>query len=86
MDEDIIWDIVQNHVPPLLAQVRAMLSERNGLVASTKRRAAIRWCENGAALTGTPWRYSKVGQKDFEKLQATEFVDLLLLEITSAML
>jgi uncharacterized protein with HEPN domain len=30
VDEDIIWDIVQNHVPPLLAQVRAMLANETG--------------------------------------------------------
>jgi uncharacterized protein with HEPN domain len=30
VDEDIIWDIVQNHVPPRLAQVRAMLANETG--------------------------------------------------------
>jgi uncharacterized protein with HEPN domain len=28
VDEEIVWDIVQNHVPPLLQQVHAMLADQ----------------------------------------------------------
>jgi type III restriction enzyme len=45
-----------------------------------KDRAAILWCENATRLTGTPWRYLKVPQKEFEKLQPDEFSDLMVLE------
>jgi type III restriction enzyme len=45
-----------------------------------KDRAAVLWCENATTLTGTPWYYLKVPQKDFEKLQPTEFSDLLVLD------
>ena len=51
-----------------------------------KDRAAVLWCENATALTGTPWHYLKVPQHDYVKLQPTEFADLLMLEMTSAAL
>jgi type III restriction enzyme len=44
-----------------------------------KDRAAIIWCENATLLTGTPWRYIKVPQKDYEQLHADEFADLIVL-------
>lgn len=44
-----------------------------------KDRAATLWCENATLLTGTQWRYLKVSQKEFEKLQPGEFSDLLAL-------
>ena len=34
------------------------------------------------ALTGTTWRYIKVPQKVFEKLQPADFPDLMALEVT----
>jgi type III restriction enzyme len=43
-----------------------------------KDRAARIWCENATLLAGTPWNYLKVPQGDFEKLQASEFADLLV--------
>lgn len=43
-----------------------------------KDRAAQIWCENATILTGTPWAYVKVPQKEFDKLEATEFSDLLV--------
>jgi len=43
-----------------------------------KDRAACNWCENATLLTSTRWGYLKVPQGDFEKLQATEFADLLV--------
>jgi type III restriction enzyme len=44
-----------------------------------KDRAARLWCENATLLTGTPWRYLKVPQKEFQKLQPGDFADLLQL-------
>ncbi len=43
-----------------------------------KDRAAQIWCENASLLTDTPWQYIKVSQKEFEKLQPTDFADLLV--------
>jgi type III restriction enzyme len=43
-----------------------------------KDRAATLWCENATLLTDTEWRYIKVPQREFEKLQADEFGDLLV--------
>ena len=39
-----------------------------------------RWCENATMLTGIPWRYLKVPQKEFAKLQPSEFADLEVLQ------
>ncbi|MEO6457688.1 MAG: hypothetical protein ABIO92_05375, partial [Chloroflexia bacterium] len=44
-----------------------------------KDRAAQLWCENATALTGTPWHYIKVSQKKYEKLQPSDFADLMAL-------
>jgi len=41
-----------------------------------KDAAATLWCENATALTGTTWRYLKVSQKDFAKLQPADIADL----------
>lgn len=41
--------------------------------------AAMLWCENATALTGTAWRYCKVGQKDFHALQPADVADLTVL-------
>jgi hypothetical protein len=38
------------------------------------------WCENATMLTGTLWRYLKVPQKEFAKLQPSEFGDLKVLQ------
>lgn len=45
-----------------------------------KDRAAQLWCENASLLTGTPWEYVIVHQKEFEKLHPDEFSDLVALE------
>ena len=45
-----------------------------------KDRAAELWCENATVLTGTGWVYRKVLQKEFEKLQPTDFEDLIALD------
>ena len=42
-----------------------------------KDTAARIWCENASALTGEPWRYIKVPQKEYRMLQPVEFEDLL---------
>jgi type III restriction enzyme len=41
-----------------------------------KDKAAALWCENATELTGTTWRYLKVPQKHYEKLQPADFADL----------
>jgi type III restriction enzyme len=43
-----------------------------------KDRAAIYWAESATRLTGTPWRYLKVPQKEYEQLRPSEFQDLLV--------
>lgn len=43
---------------------------------SHKDHAALLWCENAAQLTGTPWRYLKVMQKEFETLKPDTLADL----------
>jgi type III restriction enzyme len=43
-----------------------------------KDRAAQIWCENATLLTGTTWGYIKVPQKEFERLEPTQFSDLLV--------
>ena len=42
-----------------------------------KDMAAQLWCQNATTLTGQQWRYVKVPQKEYEKLQPVEFYDLL---------
>ncbi len=46
-----------------------------------KDRAAQMWCENATQLTGEPWQYVKVPQKEYEKLQPVEFSDLLIFAV-----
>jgi type III restriction enzyme len=45
-----------------------------------KDRAARLWCENATALTGTDWRYVKVPQAKFEKLEPERFEELGVFE------
>ncbi len=45
-----------------------------------KDRAAGLWCENASILSGTPWSYLKVPQKEFESLRPDDFEDLIALE------
>ena len=44
-----------------------------------KDRAAENWTENASQLIGVTWRYLKVPQLEFNKLQPTDFSDLLAL-------
>jgi type III restriction enzyme len=51
---------------------------REDVDVANKDRAATLWCENATRLTGEGWEYIKVPQKEFEKLQADEFADLVV--------
>ena len=48
-----------------------------------KAHAAKIWCENASALTGKPWRYLKIPQKEFERLQPEMLADLNALSPSS---
>ena len=50
---------------------------QESLEVAYKDRAAQMWCENATILTGEQWRYVKVPQKEYYKLQPVEFYDLL---------
>jgi len=52
---------------------------RQDIDVKHKDRAAELWCENATILTGTEWIYRKVLQKEFEKLQPSDFEDLIAL-------
>ena len=54
---------------------------REDIDVSHKDRAAKMWCENATVLTKTRWDYIKVPQKDFEKLEATQFSDLTVFAV-----
>lgn len=45
-----------------------------------KDNAARLWCSNASELTSERWRYVKVPQAGFEKLQPTSFADLAVFE------
>ncbi|MFI5399191.1 MAG: DEAD/DEAH box helicase family protein [Candidatus Binatia bacterium] len=45
-----------------------------------KDRAARLWCDNATLLTTQRWRYLKVPQVGFDRLQPTSFADLLVFE------
>jgi len=49
---------------------------QESLEVAFKDRAAKLWCENATKLTGEQWRYVKVPQKEYGKLQPVEFYDL----------
>jgi type III restriction enzyme len=49
---------------------------QESLEVAFKDRAARMWCENATTLTGEQWRYVKVPQKEYMKLQPVEFCDL----------
>jgi type III restriction enzyme len=44
-----------------------------------KDRAARLWCENASLLTGVEWRYVKVAQAEYKKLQPSDFSDVMVL-------
>jgi type III restriction enzyme len=45
-----------------------------------KDRAARLWCENATRLTGREWRYLKVPQAGFDRLQPSCYADLVVFE------
>ena len=49
---------------------------REDIDVAHKDRAALIWCENATLLTGTAWRYVKVPQTEFGKLQAGDFAEV----------
>jgi len=51
---------------------------REDVDVAHKDRAAQIWCENATLLTSTHWEYIKVPQKEFDKLEPTQFSDLLV--------
>jgi len=51
---------------------------REDIDVAHKDRAARNWCDHATLLTGTAWRYVKVPQADFGRLQATELSELAL--------
>lgn len=51
---------------------------REDLDVAHKDRAARMWCENATLLTGTGWRYVKVPQSEFVKLQPPNFGELAI--------
>lgn len=59
---------------------------QESLEVAFKDRAAQMWCENATILTGQQWRYVKVPQKEYQKLQPVEFSDLLTFRIASGSL
>lgn len=52
---------------------------REDIDVAHKDRAAHIWSENATLLTGVAWRYMKVPQADFTKLQATELSEIALI-------
>ncbi len=50
---------------------------QESLEVKYKDMAARLWCQNATILTDQQWRYVKVPQKEYEKLQPIEFYDLL---------
>jgi type III restriction enzyme len=51
---------------------------REDIDVAHKDRAARIWCENATLLTRTAWEYLKVPQTEVDKLQPTEYADLLV--------
>lgn len=51
---------------------------REDLDVAHKDRAAGIWCENASLLTDNAWRYIKVPQMEFNKLQASGFTELAI--------
>lgn len=51
-----------------------------------KKRAATLWCENTSILTGKPWDFVMVRQKEYEYLRPMSFNDLLILQSRDAAL
>jgi type III restriction enzyme len=52
---------------------------REDVDVACKDRAAALWCENATRLTGDPWDYVKVPEKECKDLQPANFTELLAL-------
>ncbi len=52
---------------------------REDIDVQHKDHAAQLWCENASLLTGNEWLYHKVLQTEFDKLQPSDFGDILML-------
>jgi type III restriction enzyme len=59
---------------------------REDVDVAHKDRAAQIWCENTTLLTGVSWQFVKVPQKEFEKLQPTDFADLMVFVVSTVRL
>lgn len=59
---------------------------REDVDVAHKDRAAQIWCEHASVLSGTAWRYLKVPQTEFKKLQPFEFEDLLVFAVDAPLL
>lgn len=76
---------IRNYFPDFIA----IDENNNNWIIETKGRedievkrkdiAAISWCEAATELTKKNWKYIKILQKDFEKLNPDRFEDLLIL-------
>lgn len=51
---------------------------REDIDVAHKDAAAMIWCENATALSGTRWRYVKVPQTEYAKLQPSDFSELAI--------
>lgn len=51
---------------------------REDIDVAHKDRAARAWCDNATALTAASWRYVKIPQAEFEKLQPTELIEVVI--------
>src|SRR5262249_26582283 len=49
---------------------------REDIDVAHKDRAAAIWCENATLLTGTPWHYIKVPQREWRNLQPVDLADV----------
>ena len=56
---------------------------REDIDVAHKDRAAALWCESATLLTGETWRYLKVPQGEFEKLEPCDFSDIGIFSVDS---
>lgn len=77
---ELIWEGKYDKEGHKVAPLRVRLPFQT---VETVNESAQIWCENATLLTGTAWEYIKVPQKEFEKLEATQFSDLLFFVISN---
>ena len=66
------WVIVLSDGTHDLAETKG----REDVDVARQDRAAQIWCENATLLTDVEWRYTKLPENDFGKLQPTDFAHL----------